>query len=261
MGPPRSRYFEFADRGLGLRVFPSTSPLARKLLVFPCAGGSSLFYSDFAHRLGPGWAPAAIDPPGHGWASGTPAASIDDLAELAITHLPAKWLDGCVFLGESMGGYAAYATAARLEEQSRSAAAVALVATRPPHCHSRYSSFLSLTDDELVRRLIELGSIPPEWANEPATFTSFSRILRADFGAFETFSPAAPLQRTAILAIGASGDSICRAQEMQEWSGYAPRFLAATVDGGHLVLHNQAGPIVDELNRFLKSPGPGARHD
>lgn len=221
------------------------------------AGGQSLAFRGLAEalaRAGVTAAVDAIDAPGHGWATGEPLASIDELAALYLTWIPAERLAGAVLVGHSMGGYVALALALALQERGTPARALIVGATRPPHRRADYPSLTELADDDLATALIGAdGAAGSEQAALFAPNLPFMRTIRADLLAFETWTAPARLLAAPLLAVGGLEDPLCRAEHMFDWAHLAAECRVDFVAAGHLFAQTAADAYAARIVTFVRS--------
>lgn len=234
-----SAYTHLADGRIGLRRLRAGDGLT--VLCFPHAGGQSLGFRELAAQLGRGLAVYAIDPPGHGWASGPPSESIEEVVAMYRAHLPPALLGG-VLLGHSMGGYVALTLAAAL---SAPAHAVVVGATRPPCRRTDYTALSELGDDALRATLDDPQS------PHASLFEQFRDLVRADLRAFDRYTaPGAPL-RSPLLAVGGLDDPLCRAEHMFDWRDHAADATVDFLAGGHFFVQSNARAYALSIQRFL----------
>lgn len=250
----RSTYERRADNRLGVRRFREEQVGSPRLFAFPFAGGQSLSYRPLAEKLPATWGVFAIDPPGHGWVGGEPIRQIDAMADFYLEHVPRELLTGSVLFGHSLGGLVAWSLARRLEERNLPAPALILCGTRPPHRRDDYEPFSKLGDQRLLEVLIDMGGVPSEWAAEPELFDYFKGALRADFEAFETYSPPSERSMTPVLAMGSLGDNVCQAEHVKEWSRYCANLTVEIVTGGHLFVMSHPESVARRIVEFVDRP-------
>lgn len=252
-------YLRYDEGRVGLRRFRSQQSGSHRLICLPFAGGQSLVFRAFAAHLPADWGVWAIDPPGHGWAGGTPLDHVEAMADRYLAHLPAELLDKAVLLGHSLGGCVAFAMAERLAGSPGAPRAVILSATRPPHRASEYDSFLALDDQELLDVLIRIGGVPADWAQEPELFAQFREVIRADFRAFESFRLDGRRLELPVLAVGAPEDVVCRPAHLFEWTRFCPASEIEFVPGGHLFVQTQPELFAKRVASFVaRLPRPEA---
>lgn len=250
-----AKYDRFAGGSVGLRRFRSGSQGAPNAVCFPYAGGQSLGFRDLAGRLPSSWGVWGIDPPGHGWAGGTPLERVDAMVETYLEHLPPGLFDGAILLGHSLGGYVVYALAERLSNGRSRPRGIVMSGTRPPHRRDDYDSFLELDDQTLLDCLIELGGVPAQWSREPQLFDHFKDTIRADFRAFESYETPAPLEDVPALILGGMHDVVCRPEHVVDWSRFCPGCRVELINGGHMFLQTHAAAVAERMVAFARSLG------
>ena len=256
MSKPAARYDRLDEGRIGLRQFRQAQAGAPRLLCFPYAGGQSLAFRPLARCLPESWGIWAIDPPGHGWAAGEPLDRVDVMVRTYLRHLPEHLLHDVVLLGHSLGGCVAFAMAWQMMQHGQWPRALILSGTRPPHRKGEYESFLAMDDHTLLHTLIELGGIPPQWADEPEVFDHFKAAIRADFRAFETYEISEPMSLPA-LACGGMQDVVCRPEHLMEWARYVNGCRVEFVTGDHMFIQHNAQAVAERICEFFGQP-PGA---
>ncbi|MGE0538347.1 MAG: thioesterase II family protein [Pirellulales bacterium] len=251
-------YLRYDNGRIGLRRFRWAKPGSPRIVCLPFAGGQSLVFRALAAHLPAEWGVWAIDPPGHGWASGTPLDRVETMAEVYLACLPRELLADAVLLGHSLGGCVAFAMTERLTGSSGMPRALVLSATRPPHRASDYESFLALDDQGLLDVLIRLGGIPADWAQEPELFAQFREVVRADFRAFESFRLDGRRLDLPTLAVGAPEDIVCRPAHVFEWTRFCPASEIEFVPGGHLFVQTEPAQFAQRVASFVARLRPGA---
>lgn len=213
------------------------------VLCFPHAGGQSLGFRELAAHLD-GLAVLAVDPPGHGWAAGPPAETIDEVVATYQAHLPPALLDG-VLLGHSMGGYVALALAAALPSPPR---AVIVGAARPPRRRRDYALLSGLDDEALRAALTDPGS------PHGALFDQYRDLVRADIRAFDRHVAAPGPHRGPLLAVAGLDDPLCRAEHMHDWQAHTAHAVVDFLAGGHFFMQSSARAYAEIIQRFLAGP-------
>lgn len=250
--------YQAIDGGrIGLRRLSEAGGTGPALLLFPHAGAQSLAFRALASAWPADWLVRALDPPGHGWAPGTPLEAVEEMARAYLKHLPREATHGVFLFGHSLGGLVALEVARRLEEEGEPAPGLILSGTRPPHRREDYGAFSLLSDRELLRTLVAIGGIPREWLDEPEVFDIFKDAIRADFRAFERYMPPRPLLATPTLALGGSTDRICRPEHVWEWSRYCPALEVDFIPGGHLFVIESAAGAAARTKAFIDKLGRG----
>lgn len=254
-------YWRFDRNRVGLRRLKAGRDDAVNLLCFPGAGGQSASFRDLAQHLPDAWRVWAVDPPGHGWAAGTPLDRVEAMCELYETHLPPHVWSKVVLLGNSFGGCVAFRLAQRLASRDAPPLGLVLIAIRPPHLDAEYYiRFSQLDDESLLKTLIEMGGIPSEWIGDVALFDEFKDALRADFRAYDEFDATAPCDPVAVptLLLCAGRDRLCPPDHLAAWGRYCPNWTLATVEGGHLFVQSQPAAAAKRLVEFVAALHPGS---
>jgi len=218
------------------------------VICFPYVGAGSTVYKPLAKALGPRWQVVAVDLPGHG----ANRASLLDRQSLLLPHLlehlPADLFEGAVAFGFSLGAYLVHGLACAGVPMR---GAVMCAATPYHHIPAMSTIFDGDSDAALMKRLADLGGIPPGLQQDRDLFELFLPVLRADFSVYG--SCVAPATRSVVptLLLAASSDEIAPAHEMLEWDQYlAGDHRQVTLDEGHFFLASGAAKIAAQLNTF-----------
>ncbi|MEU9384481.1 amino acid adenylation domain-containing protein, partial [Streptomyces sp. NPDC048279] len=128
------------------------------LVCFPYAGGNAVNYQPMASALaGSGLPVLAVDLPGHNLAAPPePFATIEQVAEQAVTEITARGLSRVVLWGHSSGTAAAVETALRLQQRGVEVARLFLGAQLLGTAADRFAAIVELTgssDAEIAERL------------------------------------------------------------------------------------------------------------
>jgi surfactin synthase thioesterase subunit len=248
-----SAYIKLAEGRIGLRQFRDVGPSGPALFCFPYAGGQSLAFRGLADCIPPEWSIWAVDPPGHGWVAGPPWDSVEAMAEGYLKHVPRHLLSRSVLLGHSLGGCVAFAIARQLQQEASPPPALVLSGTRPPGRLAEYESFLAMDDPTLLKCLIQIGGVPPDWADEPELFEMFKEPLRADFRAFESFRIEEKLVGVPCLSLGGLSDDVCRSHHVFDWSRHCADCRVDFVQGGHLFIQSNPQAVAQRILGFAQS--------
>jgi surfactin synthase thioesterase subunit len=252
----KTAYEQFDDGRIGLReIVAGSGGHARPgMLCFPYAGGQSLVFRSVAEYLGSARASHvgpihAVDPPGHGWATGQALDDIEALADLYERQLPSRLFESAILFGHSMGGYVVMALAHRLARLERPPAALIISATRPPHRRAEFARLSDLADDRLVDEVNRIGDAPSPLV------AHYRAIIRTDFRACESWSaPVEPSPMRALI-LGGAHDQYCPPHHIIEWDRYFPNSEFNWIDGGHLFLESHARETGRAISAFAAKIG------
>ncbi|MFF3919638.1 thioesterase II family protein [Streptomyces sp. NPDC001852] len=249
---------------------PATVPAVR-LFLFPHAGGSGLMYQNWPARFPADWRVAARDAPGHGTLMGQPPLRDGDA--LVAHHLDRliPELNACgapfALFGHSMGALVAHELARRLTARGRPPVWLGLSACGAPRPYGppvRVSA-RELSDEELRRRVAQLGGTPPKVLDHPGLWRHFAPVIRADLQLVESWrpAPAAEPLPVPVSLFGGAEDAVVGLAALERWSGHCARRPATHVfAGGHFYFQDDLDAVaravthdVTQALRLTSAPG------
>lgn len=250
-GPPQSVSIEPQF------FIPQPRPEARsRLFCFPHAGGSPIFFFDWAERLGPEIECVCVQYPGRGSRlREKPLFSVHDLVEEIGKGFPAIVEKPFTLYGHSFGGIVAFELTRKLRNFGYPLPNQLFVgATRPPHLESPFSPIHGLPDDKFVEAIqTRYGGIPPAIYRSPELLEIFLPAMRADFTAYETycFQPNEPLDLP-ICAFAGANDTAVATASVREWSLHTRAGFDINVyPGGHFFPATSGLDLVCALQAYI----------
>lgn len=231
-------------------------PGARAVLFcLPHAGGASSAFHGWAQALAPDIQVLPVQLPGRERRiSEPPVIDPGEIAAAVAAVLGACGTPAYAFYGHSLGGWLAFDVIRELRAKGVPPPLRLYVgAARPPDIGlpRELRGLAHASADEMSRRLVRLGGIPPEVFDFPELVDLMLRVLRADFGWLEGYSyrPEAPLD-VPIVAFAAAGDQIASDADMAGWARHTSGGLVLRqVRAGHLF----AQELTDQLTAFIKA--------
>jgi medium-chain acyl-[acyl-carrier-protein] hydrolase len=220
-----------------------------RLFCFPYAGGGASIYREWAAHLGDAVDVCPVQLPGRERRMG----------ETAHTSLPAlvrdmaRALEGWMelpfaFFGHSMGASIAFELAAHLRDSGRpQPVRLFLSARQGPRVPPRQVPLhLVRDDDAFVRRLAELGAMPPEFLADAELMAFFLPLLRADASLCEVHVPQGPPLAVPVTLLGGTEDADVTADDLRAWGleTASPPTLHL-LPGGHFFLHTARKQVLD----------------
>lgn len=233
------------------------------LFCLPHAGGAASVFYGWAQALAPDIQALPIQLPGRERRIAEPP-EIDpiEIAAAVAAVLNARGRPAYAFYGHSLGGWLSFDVIRELRAKGLPPPVRLYVgAARPPDIGlpEELRGLANASPDEMSRRLVRLGGIPPEVFDFPELLDLALRILRADFGWLEGYSyrPEAPLD-VPIVAFAAAGDQIANEADMAGWARHTNAGLTLRqVSAGHLF----AQELRDQLTGFIKADLLAGRSD
>jgi medium-chain acyl-[acyl-carrier-protein] hydrolase len=230
-----------------------------RLFCFPYAGGSALLFRELGQLLGPRIELWGIEPPGRlSRIKEPPFSRMDELLAALGPNILGLLDKPFAFFGHSMGATIAFMFTRWLEERGHPQPVHLFLSARcAPHLTESNESLHGLTDDALIKRLLEFGAIPQLIVDEPELMELFLPVLRADFALAEDpscngVSPA----DVSITAFSGTDDAVIPPQQVDAWRAYTNRvFLHHTIEGDHFFLHSARDILIAHISKTLLSPG------
>lgn len=226
---------------------------ARRLLVFPHAGGSASVFRSWPNHLPPDIEMLAVQYPGRQDRLHEPC--LDRMEEMAdAISAAALSLRGTpiALFGHSMGASIAHEVALRLERRHGLVADTLLVSARlPPRYHRSRDP---RADDEAlladVRRLDGRGAAV---LDDPDMRELVLPAIRADYRLADTYvaSPGQTVTAPVVAYVG-DRDPDVRVSQMRAWSEVtAAGFVVGVFPGDHFYLFGQEAELVGDIVRRL----------
>jgi medium-chain acyl-[acyl-carrier-protein] hydrolase len=180
----------------------------------------------------------AVCPPGRGVAiTQQLVPSITGVAEQFLQAAKPHRLRRFALFGHSLGGLVAYEVARILQHTGERAPEFLAVSATPCPTVPPLEPLHELTDEALVRHLIEVGDAPPSLAL-PEIRALFLPVLRNDLGAGHAFhKPAHPKLSTPIYAFWGANDRRVARSAVE----------AREMPGGHLFVESAGQQLVSAL--------------
>ncbi|MEJ8545002.1 thioesterase II family protein [Brevibacillus borstelensis] len=232
-----------------------------QLFCIPYAGGSGIVYDKWASFLHPSIEYVPIELAGRGRRFKDRLYQDWDEAIADISSLIASKRDGSpfVFFGHSMGGLLAYELYYTFLAQGETTPEVLFVSGKNPPHKDMIKNRHTLSDEELILELKELGGTPEEILQNRELLDIVLPIIRSDFAMLERYDytpKKTPLGKNLVVLSG-SGDQMTK--EVAEWKEYTSEECTFySFEGGHFFLHDFTEQIVQIINHhvvaLLKEP-------
>lgn len=230
-----------------------------RLYCVPPAGAGASMFAQWPGHLPDHVEVRAVQLPGRESAARVPP--IRDMTTLvdALDSMLAAEPPGPFFLfGHSMGARIAFALARRLRRRGAPGPrALILSASGVPPEAGEYPFYLDprLPDDELLRRLVELGGMPPGLVDDEQLLRRLLFSLRADLEVVQhaRFPPEPPLS-CPILALAADDDRLVAPDEVAAWRAHtSAAFTMRTFPGDHFYLLNELPALIAEVSAAISA--------
>ncbi|MEJ6474885.1 thioesterase II family protein [Pseudoalteromonas piscicida] len=209
------------------------------LYCFHHAGGSSLFFRQWAQHLPDHWQLHGIDLPGRGTKAGM--QSLRDWDE-ALSHLSSNTQLQprserlCVFFGHSLGGMVAYKLADHLRKHALATPdLVCLSACRAP-CIPSVTQYAKLSDSDLLSTLYQLDMLPKHRLSQEVEAV-VAGMFKDDFTLAEQSVSTDITLTMPVELILATQDHLVNPESYDAWSAYCENhFQHHHVGGDHMYL-------------------------
>lgn len=223
------------------------------LVCFPCAGGTAASFRPLVGAIGQRARVVAIDPPGHGFNTGTKSLERIEAMVEAYDAVLAQSIDGpYYFLGHSLGGLVAWMLAKRLEgDPARAPRATVICTLRGPR-KVVDQSWSTVDDDTLIEKLDGIGGVPDAFRDNLEDFKEWLPPVRADFAALESFRGEGlePL-KLPLHVVGARDDTYVEPSRLLEWLNYGVDATVTHFDGGHFFVQDSPAALARWLNELM----------
>lgn len=158
-----------------------------------------------------------------------------------------------VMFGHSMGGLLGYlVTRYFCEHGGPRPSTLAVAGFGAPQVP--WHDFTVVDDDDLVRRLCELGGIPPWLAEQPDWLAPFLGFVRDDVGlcaGYQHVPQADPLP-VPIRVFGGARDTLVPEAALKMWTEIAQDVEVEVLPGGHLLVSEDSGLLRESIFGLAK---------
>ncbi|KFF98741.1 hypothetical protein IQ62_23540 [Streptomyces scabiei] len=225
-----------------------------RVYCLPHAGGSAGSFLPWARgQHVPGLRFVPVELPGRGTRlSEPPLSSMDQVVEGlldVLAHRPAN--ERFLLLGHSMGAQIAYETARRLAvAELRAPVSLVVSGCRPPGAPTVATRLHDLSDELLMKGIVELGGTPAEVLEHQDLVDLLLPVIRADLTLLARYTARArpTVLPCPVLALGGSEDKLAGPEWISGWrSTTAARFRHRVLTGDHFFLHAQRAEVTAEL--------------
>lgn len=242
---------------------PVRKPGRCRLFCFPYAGGGASLFTGWT-SLDPEAEVVSIQLPGRENRLREPAATrLDDILPSLLEAIGPQLFGPWAVFGHSFGGLLAYETArAAVRDGYEPPEAIVVSACRPPDVATRFPKLLhTLSDDELVQALEDLGASPSPILGDQEMRSLVLPAVRADIELCETYEHVSDdVLETPIFAVSGSEDHHADAAEMKRWAEFTHGpFAQRIVPGGHFFLKSDQDLLIGVLKELLESPSARIR--
>lgn len=244
----RARWFTTsgADPNAGHQVF-----------LFPHAGGTAPAYQAWGATLPSTMEVRTLQLPGRQERfDEQPFTDVEPLLDALQEAFEAE-LDGrpYVLFGHSFGGMLAYRLAVAAAWNGLPAPALLAVSSWAPGLGwaAELAQVATLSDDQLLARVAQLGLLTEGTALDPATLASIMPAIRADFLAAGSLHEDGEPVPCPVAAYGGTSDPIVPPEALSVWAEHTADFLGATeFSAGHFHLFDHAAALQHSLERQVR---------
>ncbi|MFJ1707684.1 thioesterase II family protein [Kitasatospora sp. NPDC088346] len=250
-----------ADSGLWCRCYHPSPSATRRLVCFPHAGGSAVFFHPVSAALAPGIEVLAIQYPGRQDRRLEPG--IGDIGRLAdeIARALDPWRGAPLDLfGHSMGALVAFEVALRLERDGHPPANLFVSGRKSPSLGS--TDLMTLTESEIIADLRSLDGTGAGLLEDAEMLDMILQPVRNDYRAVGRYRsrPDAVLSCPVTALVG-DDDPRAAVPETAAWEAHTTgAFELRVFPGGHFYLTARAAEVIallrDRMTAGQGSPGP-----
>lgn len=239
-----------------LRCFDARPFASMRLICFPHAGGSAVFFRSWAKAVPPGLELHAVQYPGRADRLNEPLIDDARLLAIAVTNALAPLPPRPVALfGHSMGATIAYETARLLTARGAPPAHLFVSAAHalPAGARLRERTYHDKDDDTFVAALSRLGGTDVRLLTDPQIREIVLPYVRNDFRLAETYRhERGPLLDCPVTAFAGDADPAVESADMTAWAGTTSGdFTLQVLPGDHFYLLPQTAAVLEEIRRRL----------
>jgi surfactin synthase thioesterase subunit len=228
-----------------------------RLVCFPHAGGSAVFYRPWAAAVSPAVELHAVQYPGRADRMRDPLIADSGQVSRLIAGAMMPLLDRPVaFFGHSMGAVLAYETARILHGRGTQVVHLFASGARAPHDREEPKDVAGMDDDGVVAEMVALGGTDAELLQDPEMRELVLPYVRNDFRLIESYrhKPGLTLA-TPITAILGDADPHVSPDEAARWADVTDAgFTRKVLAGDHFYLAPQQPAVLSEVHRTLNIP-------
>ncbi|SEH01843.1 medium-chain acyl-[acyl-carrier-protein] hydrolase [Nonomuraea solani] len=238
------------------RMSPPNPAAGLRLICLPHGGGGTAAFRGWASGLPATIEVCAVQLPGRESRMGEDP--IDDMGVLLDGLAPAvvEVLDRPFALyGHSMGARVAFELSRRLRRMGAPAPRHLFVSGCPAPQLPQPPPLHPLPEAELVRRLRELGGLPPEVFEIPGVLDVLLPVMRADFAVVENcaYEPEPPLDHPVTAFCGTTDPEADLAQTAAWQAQTSAAFAAHEVPGGHFFVQDRRADVLAVIVKALST--------
>jgi surfactin synthase thioesterase subunit len=228
------------------------------LICLPYAGGSSHFFYKWKRYLNPSVEIFPVEIAGRGrrskdffYNSFTEAvADIESIIVPAIQDRP------YVLFGHSMGSLLAYELCCSLEQQGNPLPDITFVSGHDaPIYKKEQRNYHLLNDEQLTKKIIKMGGLSNEVAENDDLMRIFLPIARADFNMLDQYliEPKTKQISVDLTLLYGTDDGMIK-EKLQSWGQLTSgNFNMYPFSGGHFYLNEHEREVVDLINRSIEN--------
>ena len=225
-----------------------------QMFCLPYAGGSASVYNDWKKTLSGDFDVIPMEYAGHGNRFCDDFFESIEEAACDIGDKIMKQAKGdYIIYGHSMGCLVALELAYYFKKNNfNMPKAIIVAATRPPHLMYRDKDLGSLSKDDLMKEIGDLGQMEAEVFEEPELYELISEILYADIQMFSKYQRNfdEKVDVPLVALYGVKDDEAPR-EDMMEWSKYTENeFELNEFKGDHFFAFNDNDEFMEFIKKF-----------
>ncbi len=239
----------------GISFYIKRSVPAVRLFTFPFAGGGPSIFKDWSEHLSDKIEVLPVHYPGReSRFSEKPTESMEELvAEICESIYP--YMDvPFAFLGYSMGGTVAFATASVLQKKGVfSPFKIIVAASGAPGFQKKDQVLHTMSDSDFKKSLAKIGGIPDEILSHPPLLDLFLPVFRADFKILESYIPDKKDRLTTpLVAFMGQKDELYTRNDIENWEKLTVNnFSIEEFSGGHFFINENRPSLLEAVERNL----------
>lgn len=240
------------DQARWIRAFHSAPTAPLRLICFPHAGGSAIYYRPLAAALSLPIDVCAVQYPGRQDRHREPF--VDDIRVLADQVAQVLPPDGVptIFFGHSMGASVAFEVALRWEQLGHSPLRLFVSGRRAPSARADYQIPLA-TDDDVLAEIRTLAGTDNRLLDDEDILRMIIPAVRNDYRAVETYlAKPETVVSSPTIAMRGTLDPRVTSNDIERWRGHTSgAFALHSFGGGHFYLEQRWHQIAALVERHV----------
>lgn len=220
-----------------------------KLFCLPYAGGNSFLFREWRNILNcKGVTVCPLEYPGRGTKISIPFAStLQDLCTSLFNEILEMKEKSFSIFGHSLGAIVGFELSIMVKEYYRKLKkkntqhSLIVSGCVAPDKVKNFSEFQNISDDLLIKKLIDLNGIPQAMVSDPNFREFFLPIIKADFSLLKDYYPKPDCCiDVPVTAFCGESDPHTNSEDVERWKAWSSHTLSVhSVPGDHFFIHDR----------------------